>query len=1116
VKSPGIVPNSQTIGLVTVKVRKLVDNTGDLAVIKLETHGINQLNRFDRLHELADLEDAILNLKRAVELTNDGHPTKPSRLSNLGSSQAIRFKHLGQLADLENAIANQQKAVELTDNGHPKKAALLANVAITQHTRFEYLGKLADLETIISNQREAVMLTDDAHPDKPKCLSSLGDSQQIRFKRLGELADLENAIAHYRKADELTGDKDTIKPSRLSNFGSAQQTRFEHLGELTDLDHAIANQRKAVEQTEDGHPNKPTYLSNLGNSQLTRFSHLGDLEYLENAILNQQKAVELTDDEHPNKPLYLSNLGGSQGARFERLAKLADVDNAILNLRRAVELTSIGCPDNLRYLSRLGNCQRHRYERLDQLDDLQMAISNQQISVELAHDDCPEKPGYYTNLGLSQLHRFERLGKHADIQNAISNLQHAVALTHAKNLNKRIRLSSLADCYAARFQSLGEFDDLESAISNQQKAIDVTDDDHPGKPAYLSNLGCSQGTRFKRLGNLSDLENAILNQKKAIELTDVSHPDRPIFLSCLGTSQHHRFERLGNMADLAGAVTSFKTAALSKTAYPRHALSAARRWAEVSHKCGDLPSALDGYRTALEILPKVAWLGLDTASHHDQLLRERSEELGSVAATCAIELGRLEEAVELLDLGRSVFWQQASLLRSNLETLKEEAPDLAKDLENVGQKLDAGHFSDTTKYTEQGGLRVNGREDIGKERRRLVSLWEDLVGKVRMLPKFRNFLKAIPFCQLREAATIGRIVITNVNLHRADALIFGAIGPIEHVPLPAINLQKLAGLTSNITLNRSGDTRATADARATQRRHHTANNLRNILRMVWHTILVPVCDRIDIPLKTASESYRPRIWWYPTGPLTFIPIHAAGPGDGAIDVSSMIISSYITTLGSLLQAQRASALALKGRLKLLAVSQPNTPGQSPIPQATPEALRVVETARSAGWPKEDIVHLHGSDATVERVLSALDTCSWVHFACHGSQDPTLGTKSAFAFENGLLELGQIASKKLSGKFAFLSACHAASGLKELPGEAMHLAAGLQFAGFPSVIATMWGIRDEDAPKMADHAYRYLFRNRLEGLDPSDAAMALNHAVLRLREDPEVTLDRWAPFVHFGI
>jgi len=129
----------------------------------------------------------------------------------------------------------------------------------------------------------------------------------------------------------------------------------------------------------------------------------------------------------------------------------------------------------------------------------------------------------------------------------------------------------------------------------------------------------------------------------------------------------------------------------------------------------------------------------------------------------------------------------------------------------------------------------------------------------------------------------------------------------------------------------------------------------------------------------------------------------------------------------------------------------------------------------------------------------------------------LGMKSAFALHNGHLELGQIVLKWLFvTQFAFLSACHAASGLKKLPGEAMHLAAGLQFAGFLNVIATIWGIRDEDAPKVADHTYRYLLCNGMQGLDPSDAATALNRAVLALREDLSVTIDRWAPFVHFGI
>ena len=84
----------------------------------------------------------------------------------------------------------------------------------------------------------------------------------------------------------------------------------------------------------------------------------------------------------------------------------------------------------------------------------------------------------------------------------------------------------------------------------------------------------------------------------------------------------------------------------------------------------------------------------------------------------------------------------------------------------------------------------------------------------------------------------------------------------------------------------------------------------------------------------------------------------------------------------------------------------------------------------------------------------------------------------------------------NGQFAFLSACQAASGHKDLPGEAMHLAAGLQFTGFPSIIATMWKIHDEDAPTVADNTYKYFLHNGVEELDPSDAAAALNHAVLR--------------------
>jgi CHAT domain-containing protein len=90
--------------------------------------------------------------------------------------------------------------------------------------------------------------------------------------------------------------------------------------------------------------------------------------------------------------------------------------------------------------------------------------------------------------------------------------------------------------------------------------------------------------------------------------------------------------------------------------------------------------------------------------------------------------------------------------------------------------------------------------------------------------------------------------------------------------------------------------------------------------------------------------------------------------------------------------------------KLLNVSQSETPGQSSLPQTMNEVNELVQTFCSSGWSKGDIVTLHESEATVDAVLTALNSCSWVHLACHGFQDHAQPMKSAFALHDGHLEL----------------------------------------------------------------------------------------------------------------
>jgi hypothetical protein len=106
---------------------------------------------------------------------------------------------------------------------------------------------------------------------------------------------------------------------------------------------------------------------------------------------------------------------------------------------------------------------------------------------------------------------------------------------------------------------------------------------------------------------------------------------------------------------------------------------------------------------------------------------------------------------------------------------------------------------------------------------------------------------------------------------------------------------------------------------AAQRQRFNNRYLKPALRVVWNNILTPIFNHIQIPLNGSCGPPQRRIWWYPTGPLTFIPIHAARSSKGDIDVSHLVISSYVTTLGSLAQKKTGHS-TMTGQLKLLALS----------------------------------------------------------------------------------------------------------------------------------------------------------------------------------------------------
>jgi hypothetical protein len=102
------------------------------------------------------------------------------------------------------------------------------------------------------------------------------------------------------------------------------------------------------------------------------------------------------------------------------------------------------------------------------------------------------------------------------------------------------------------------------------------------------------------------------------------------------------------------------------------------------------------------------------------------------------------------------------------------------------------------------------------------------------------------------------------------------------------------------------------------------------------------------------------------------------------------------------------------------------------------------------------------------------------------------------------------------EFAFLSACHTAVGDETTPDEVIHLAAGLQFSGFKSVIGTLWVVDDALAKYIVEAFYEKIFEDLEDGgvVDCRKAARALNYATHIVKA--KVPLEQRIVFIHIGV
>ncbi|WP_394437655.1 CHAT domain-containing protein [Streptomyces sp. SGAir0957] len=383
----------------------------------------------------------------------------------------------------------------------------------------------------------------------------------------------------------------------------------------------------------------------------------------------------------------------------------------------------------------------------------------------------------------------------------------------------------------------------------------------------------------------------------------------------------------------------------------------------------------------------------------------------------------------------------------------------------------------------------------------------DPVDAVALLERGRGLL--VPGSRPRDPdlGTAGRTVaMLNVSRYRCDALLVRD-GRVTAVPLPEVTHDVVNQQAATFVwgVQRGADPACSPE----ERRQGSQVAVNGALRWLWHTTVRPALDA----LPSGGSSGPPRIWWCPTGMLSFMPLHAAGEyasryggADGEC-AADRVVSSYTPTLRALREAAgRGSGVAPPPPGDPLVVV-PRTPGLPALQQAESE----LEALRSL---HPDCTALVGPEATKDRVVSRLPRHAWFHFAGHGHQNVQVAG-SAQLVPHDQAQHGGIGADALEAldlsraELAFLSACSTATGQLTLADDQAHIAGVLLASGFRHVVAAQWTVLDSVAATVATAFHRQAAARG--GVDPAVALHRAVQEVRRTRPEPYV----WAPFTHYG-
>ncbi|MEV7289700.1 hypothetical protein AB0O01_34990, partial [Streptomyces sp. NPDC093252] len=617
----------------------------------------------------ADECDAVVELFRRARAR---HPEGLAAAGlDLGTALLLRAQHTGGIADLEEAVTVLESAYAAA--GHDEERAAVGP-ALANALRARYLATghhPADLERAVTlggpgsaTVRDPSATSPDAAHPSPVTPSPVTPSPVTPSP----------VTPSPVTPSPVTPSPVTPSPVTPSPLVSAMTlyTRYtrDPVRHRADLDEALRQLRAAVPRMPPGHPDRPTALDDLGLVLLAHHQHTGAPGELNEAVEAFRDCVAATRPGHGMLGLRLLNLAAALG-------------------------------------------RRHRFT--DDGEDLREAQECRRRAAELPRPGPDRRAALLSSTGIGLSTGPERSADPvARLDEAVGTLREAVALTpaghprlHQRRLNLAVALMSRTG-HTERYEDLREVRELTGALLAALPAH------APERPGALAVAAAARMLSPRALVSSGARREAVALYREAVGITPPGDPRLTQRLTGLATLVQAAARTRDHLME---AAELFRQAARQERGTPSGRLEAARSGADILAGLGDWAGALDGYVTAVDLLPAVAPRHL--VRDDQELLLGRTVGLGAAAAACAVRCGRPGLAVGLLEQARGVLLSHAFDADSDLTRLRAADPALAARFEQLRDALDTATGGGTEFIAEgpegpEGPERPDGPEGPGE------------------------------------------------------------------------------------------------------------------------------------------------------------------------------------------------------------------------------------------------------------------------------------------------------------------------------------------------------------------------------------------------------------------